>query len=82
MFIYNKEDTNPESVQAFALQWQNPLKGDYYMKDTIQSVIEEFRQDRGRLLDMLLAIQDAYRYIPDEAVTLTCRPAWPIQGRC
>jgi [NiFe] hydrogenase diaphorase moiety large subunit len=40
------------------------------MEDTIQSVIEEYRQDRGRLLDMLLVIQDIYRYIPDEAVGL------------
>jgi [NiFe] hydrogenase diaphorase moiety large subunit len=40
------------------------------MKERIQSIIRKFDQDRGRLLDILIAIQDIYRFIPDEAVTL------------
>jgi [NiFe] hydrogenase diaphorase moiety large subunit len=40
------------------------------MKEKIQSVIEKYHQDRSRLLDILIAIQDIYRYIPDEAVPL------------
>ena len=40
------------------------------MKEKIQRIIEKFHQDRGRLIDILIAIQDKYRYIPAEAVTL------------
>ena len=40
------------------------------MKDSIQSVIERLHQDRSRLIDILIAIQDIYHYIPDEAVTM------------
>jgi [NiFe] hydrogenase diaphorase moiety large subunit len=40
------------------------------MKEIIQSVIEKYHQDRCRLMDILIAIQDMYHYIPDEAVTL------------
>ena len=40
------------------------------MKEKIQRVIEKYHQDRGRLLDILIAIQDMYRCISDEAVAL------------
>ena len=40
------------------------------MKEKIQSVIEKYHQDRSRLMDILIAIQDLYHCIPDEAVTL------------
>ncbi len=40
------------------------------MKENIQSIIEKNHQDRGRLMDILIAVQDMYRCIPDEAVAL------------
>jgi [NiFe] hydrogenase diaphorase moiety large subunit len=40
------------------------------MKEKIQSIIEKYHQDRSRLLDILIAIQDIYHCIPDEAVIL------------
>ncbi len=40
------------------------------MKEKIRSVIEKYHQDRGRLLDILIAVQDIYHCIPGEAVTL------------
>lgn len=40
------------------------------MKEKIQSIIEKYHQDRGRLIDILISIQDLYHHIPDEAVEL------------
>ncbi len=40
------------------------------MKEKIQSVIEKNHHDRGRLMDILIAIQDMNQCIPGEAVTL------------
>ncbi len=40
------------------------------MKEKIQSIIEKYHHDRGRLLDILIAIQDKFHCIPDNAVTL------------
>ena len=40
------------------------------MNEKIQSVIKKYHQDRGRLLDILLDIQDMYLHIPAEAVAL------------
>jgi [NiFe] hydrogenase diaphorase moiety large subunit len=40
------------------------------MKEKILSIIEKYHQDRSRLLDILIAIQDIYLCIPDQAVTL------------
>lgn len=40
------------------------------MREKIQSIIEKYRRDRGRLLDILIAIQDEYHRVPDEAVVL------------
>ena len=38
------------------------------MNEKIQSIIEKYQGDRGRLLDMLLDIQAQYQHIPAEAV--------------
>ena len=38
------------------------------MKESIQKVIEEYGGDRSRLMDILIAIQDKYRYIPEDAI--------------
>lgn len=40
------------------------------MKEKIQSIIEKYHQDRSRLMDILIAVQDKNRCIPNEAVTL------------
>ena len=40
------------------------------MKEKIQSIIEKFYGDRGRLLDILLDIQALYQHIPAEAVSI------------
>jgi [NiFe] hydrogenase diaphorase moiety large subunit len=40
------------------------------MKEKIQNLIEKYHRDRGRLLDMLLDIQERYLHIPTEAVTI------------
>lgn len=39
------------------------------MNAKIQSIIEKYHQDRSRLLDILIAIQDMYQCIPPEVVT-------------
>lgn len=38
------------------------------MKEKILNILNKFNNDRGRLLDILLDIQDLYHKIPDEAV--------------
>jgi [NiFe] hydrogenase diaphorase moiety large subunit len=38
------------------------------MKEIIQSIIEKYQRDRGRLLDILLDIQEQYEHIPAEAI--------------
>ncbi|RLD90079.1 MAG: hypothetical protein DRJ13_18330, partial [Bacteroidetes bacterium] len=38
------------------------------MKDKIVSLLKQYNKDRGRLLDILLDIQDEYHHIPQEAV--------------
>ena len=38
------------------------------MKDKIVSLLKQYNNDRGRLLDILLDIQDEYHHIPQEAV--------------
>jgi len=40
------------------------------MKEKIQSLIKKFGNDRGRLIDILLDIQEMYHHIPGEAVTI------------
>ena len=40
------------------------------MEEKILRVIEKYDQDPGRMMDILIAIQDMYRYIPDEAAAL------------
>ena len=40
------------------------------MKEIIYNRIEKYRGDRGRLLDMLIDIQETYLHIPAEAVTI------------
>jgi len=39
------------------------------MKDKIVSLLKEYNNDRGRLMDILLDIQDEYHHIPQGAVT-------------
>ncbi len=38
------------------------------MKDCIVSILQKYNHDRGRLMDILLEIQEEYRQIPDQAV--------------
>lgn len=40
------------------------------MKENIQSIIEKYHQDRSRLMDILIAVQEMYHHIPNEAITL------------
>ena len=40
------------------------------MKETIQNVIEEYDQDRNRLMDILIAVQNMYQHIPEDAVSI------------
>lgn len=40
------------------------------MKEKIQSIIKKYGNDRGRLIDILLDIQEMYHHIPGEAVTI------------
>jgi len=38
------------------------------MKEKIVSLLQKYSNDRGRLMDILLDIQEIYRHIPDEAI--------------
>ncbi|MFN2280348.1 MAG: NAD(P)H-dependent oxidoreductase subunit E [Anaerolineales bacterium] len=38
------------------------------MKEKIQSILTKYGADQGRLMDILLEIQDQFNYIPDQAV--------------
>ena len=38
------------------------------MKEKIQSILKKYGADQGRLMDILLEIQDQFNYIPDQAV--------------
>ncbi|MEJ2447680.1 MAG: NAD(P)H-dependent oxidoreductase subunit E [Anaerolineales bacterium] len=40
------------------------------MKEKIQKVLKKYGADQGRLMDILLEIQDQYSYIPDQAVEI------------
>ena len=40
------------------------------MKETIQNVIEEYDRDRNRLMDILIAVQNMYQHIPEDAVSI------------
>lgn len=40
------------------------------MKEKIQSTLKKYAADRTRLMDILLEIQDAFHYIPEEAVDI------------
>ena len=40
------------------------------MKKAIQSIIEKYNRDRGRLVDILIAIQDIHQHIPEKAIHL------------
>ncbi|KAA3644618.1 MAG: hypothetical protein DWQ07_14480 [Chloroflexi bacterium] len=40
------------------------------MRENILSIIEKYQKDHRRLMDILIAIQDTYRHIPDEAVDI------------
>jgi len=50
------------------LDWVRSQGKVSYMKDKIVSLLEQYSNDRGRLMDILLDIQDEYHYIPEEAV--------------
>ena len=41
------------------------------MREKIQSIIEKYHGDRGRLLDILLDIQAQYQHVPAQAVSIT-----------
>jgi [NiFe] hydrogenase diaphorase moiety large subunit len=40
------------------------------MKKAIQSVLDQYNRDRGRLVDILIAVQDMYQHIPEEAIQI------------
>ena len=40
------------------------------MEKVIQSVIEEYDRDRNQLMDILIAVQNMYQYIPEDAVCI------------
>jgi len=40
------------------------------MKEIILNFLEKYQNDRGRLMDILLDIQEEYHYIPEEAVRI------------
>ena len=40
------------------------------MTEAIQDVLERYDRDQGRLVDILIAVQDLYQHIPEDAVSI------------